>query len=100
MNIRKRRIYIKGLVFQIIFIFNFLFQESRMSQLNQIGRQIDEMQTRLEICEEIKKFENEKFSIFDEIKKKSANDDVSLLILNKGNYIIFFYFLDCFYSGK
>ncbi len=40
-----------------------------------------------ELCEEIKNFENQNFSIFDEIKKKTAADGISILIMNKGIYI-------------
>ncbi len=83
MNIRKSRINFGFIFIKIFFIFVSLICKS--NTFRQIAVD-NNLQPDLEICEEIKNFEKENFSIFDELSRNSVDKDISILITNKGNF--------------
>ena len=84
MNIREGRINKFKFESVIILLFILLIQNCHAFDE---GSLVINLIPKMELCEEIKNFENQNFSIFEEIKKNTAADGVSILIMNKGTHI-------------
>lgn len=80
MNTRQGRIFKIKFESVIILLFTLLIPNCHAVDE---GSKVNNLVPKIELCEEIKIFENQNFSIFDEIKKNSATDGISILIMNK-----------------
>ena len=81
MKIGALRINFRVLLLKFVFIISSLIPNA--FNFRQIKYESN-LSTALEICEEIKNFGKENFSVFDELRTNPVEKDISIFITNKG----------------
>lgn len=94
MNMRQGRINRIKIQSVIILIFTLLIQNFQaFDEVSNVSNLI----SKVELCEEIQKLENENFSIYDQIRKNTVADGISILITSKGTHILIIFRLCVFW---